>query len=155
MCSRVWLVAGVLACAALVGGCRARDGSPEATARSVWRAALSGDAKAFRSLYPTSAELGQLFDEATAARMHTGLEAAAAKLPMKPPPIVIADLRVEKEADVLAGQGGLRQPMRAARVRLRIEMRAVEGAEGDDTMILVRIGDVWRALPKEAAAILP
>lgn len=139
----------------LAGGCRARDGSPEATARSVWRAALSGDAKAFASLYPTREELRALFEEATATRMSTAIEAAAAKLPTKPPPIVIAELRVEKEVDVAAGQGGLRKAVRVARLRMRVQMQGVGGAEGEDTMIVVRVGETWRALPKEAASLVP
>ena len=135
-----------------LGGCRAPDSTPESVAREVWKAALTGAADKLRSLYPTEAELKTLFEPEMAARFWGLLQTALGKLPdpARAPKVEILEVQIEREVDVPAG-GGLKMASRFAKARVRMK---VIWAESDDEMALVRIGQRWRALPKEALKFL-
>lgn len=149
---RVWL--SVLLAGACATGCKTKDGTPDATARTVWRAAVAGDGAAFRAMYPSEAELRKVFEPALAEKLLGQVNLGAAKVPVKPPRIQVSDVKVETEAEAPAGKG-LLVPTRLARVRLTIKIPGIKDAEQDDQMALLRVGEVWRALPKEALSLVP
>ena len=150
--AHVGLVAATLLVVASQGACKGKDGSPDAVVRTTWRAAIEGNGAAFRATYPTEAELRALFEPAMAKTLLDQIELGAKSVPKKPPAVEISDIVVEKEADVPAGAGLLR-PARLARVKLQIKLPRVEPEA--ETMTLVKLGELWRALPKAAASLLP
>jgi hypothetical protein len=135
-----------------LGACRAPDATPESAAREVWKAVLTGAAERFRSLYPIEAELKDLFEPEMAARFWGQIQTAFGKLPdpARAPKVELQEVTVEREIDVPAG-GGLKITARFAKARVRMK---VIYAETDDEMALVRVGERWRALPKEALKFL-
>lgn len=144
---RLWCVGlGALALCA----CKPTDAAPDSVARAVWAAAKAGDAEKLRALYASEEEMARLFEPALAARFGAQVRASLGALPKRPPAVQLDEVKVEKEADAPAGNG-LRAPTHFARVRIRL--RVVDVA-GDDEMPLVRIGEKWRALPKEALRFL-
>jgi hypothetical protein len=130
--------------AAAVAGCRKPDADPVSAARSVWEAAKAADAKKFRGLYPTDAEIGALFDPVVASRLAQQIATGVAAV-TEPRGISIVGVDLVREADVPAG-AGLLVGARFARVRVRLRVPT----ETEDEMALVKLGSRWRALPKEA-----
>jgi len=145
-------LAASLVASLFLGGCKGKDGSPDAVVRTVWLAAIAGKGEDFRAMYPTEGQLRALFEPAFAQQLLDQIESGAKSVPRKPPKVDVTDIEIEKEADAPAGNG-LTKPARLARVKLKIKLPTVE-PEGD-TMMLVKLGNVWRALPKAASKLLP
>jgi hypothetical protein len=141
--------------ATTIFGCRAKDATPEAAARTFWRALMSADAAAFRAIYPSRAELEAAFDAEHARRFLEQIAGGAAKLPSRPPPIRVLGTKVDKEVDVPPGKG-LARSSRMARVLVRVRKQLPTGEEeSDDPLVTIRIGEAWRVLPLEAEKLLP
>src|SRR5207237_7099064 len=117
LCRSALLTASLLALT--TAGCKREDAKPESAARAVWSWARQGDVTKFRELYPTDAELADLFDPAFAAKFQNNLRQAVAALPKKPPNVRVLDVKLVREADVPAG-GMLRKPAHLAKVIVRI-----------------------------------
>jgi hypothetical protein len=140
-----------LAMALLALACKATESSPDGVTRAVWASVVDGDAKKLRELYPSAQELQSLFEPDTAARLASQIDTAVSALSKRASQVQLVDAKILKETDVAAGSG-LLQKAHLAKVHVALRVLNIDT---DDDMALVRVGDVWRALPKEALKLIP
>src|SRR5262249_785803 len=134
-----------MAVALLAFACKSNDSSPDGVTRAVWASVVDGDTKKLRELYPTAQELQSLFDSDTAARLASQIDTAVSALSKRSSQVQLVGTKILKEADVAPGSG-LLQKAHLARVHVALRVLNIDT---DDDMALVRLGEVWRALPKE------